>query len=386
MCDPVTATGVALSVGSAAMQNRQAGRNARATQAELDRQTETSRELFDDRDTRLREANQEVRELGASEYDARSTTRRETEGGIAEIMGNAIETQGNLASETRSERASIAEGYNTRLDQERARQANYQAEGERVTDNTVDQFDFDNRQAQRAGFSARRNKTAQENIDGPSTYAGVDTSDPYLKAALEKRTAEGVQEGRDIGTADARVGSYRDSIQQGEEDLAEGSDAYERVRARAESDLRVLEGDLSPYATAFASAEKLGREDIEREMNEADRAAQYKEARGTRIIDESLGYEAGRGGIIDNYVGNMNASSTAYQDALRQTSQMRIAGQQQNSTIGSLLGTLGGAAISAGGPGSGQRISDSFGKVGSYLRAATYRPPSGASNFLPRSF
>jgi hypothetical protein len=384
MCDPVTATGVALSVGGAVMQNKQAGRNAAATQAELDRQTDTSRELFDDRNTRLIDANADQMGLASSEYDLRSNARRDTQDGVAEIVGDALNTQARISSETRSKRASIADGYNNRLDAERTRQSGYQAEGEGVVDDLVGKFDFGTREAQRAGFADRRNATAQGNITGPGEY--IETDDPYVRAALEKSTAAGVQKGRDIGTADARVGSYRDSLQQGEEDLAEGGDAYERVRARAEGDLRVLDADLSPYATAFASAEKLGREDIERKLAEAEREVGYKEASGTRIIDESLGYETGSAGIIDNYVGSMNASSTAYQDALRQTASMRLANQPQNSAVGSLFSTLGGAATAAGGPGSGKAISDGFGKVGSYLKAATYRPPSGASNFLPRSF
>ncbi|WPZ36702.1 hypothetical protein T8K17_11205 [Thalassobaculum sp. OXR-137] len=380
----MAAVSAAATGASAIAQSRQANANAAATQAEVDRQTNYSRELFDDRNNRLIEANDEMFGVSGEQYDIRRTERRDTESEIARILGDAVRTQGDIEARVAGEKNEAAGGYNALLAGARERAAGFAREGDAAVDNTVKMADFSTSEAARLESAARRAGVIEGNINTGPSYIDVMGDVPAAVAKrLQADRKTGVDRARAVGTAGANVASYADNLRRTDEVLQDGSEDLAAIGSKANRDLKKLGAGLTPFQVSYEGAEKVGEFDIANVLAASERQAGFEAERGGRVIQASSDYETSRGAIIDDYVTSLNSSSTAYEDALRRNGQIRLSGLSNSSPMAGLFGAIGSAA---GGAASGGR-GPSWGKVGSYLSGLGARPAlAGGSNYLPPSF
>lgn len=384
MCTPMAAVSAGATLVSAAAQSRQANANARATQAEVDRQTATSREEFDDRNTRLIQADNELRDLSRGEYERQRDARRTAESEVARILTDAVSTQRDIGRRTQTEKAAAGTSYNELLGGARERQAGYAREGDAAVDETLALFDFGTSETARLASADKRDRTIQSNIKVPQGVDAMGDVPAVLARRLQSDQAEAVGRARSVGTAGAKMASYADALRRSDENLQDGSEDLNMIGRKANRDLTTLGAGLKPYQTAFETADMMGRLDIENTLAAAERESAFRETLGTRIIGESTDYEADRAAAIDDYVTTLNSSSSAYEEALRRNAATRLSGMPKTSTVGNLFGAIGSgtAAYAANGQG------PSWGKVGSYLSALGGRPtiPTTGARGLPASF
>lgn len=383
MCTPMAAVSAVASIGSAAMQSRQANKNAAATQAEIDRQTTNSQELFDDRNTRLIEANDDQFRISGEEYDLRRGERRSTESEIARIMSDAVRTQSDIEARAFGEQAEAARSYNELLGGARERQAGYAEEGDKAVNFTVSEAGFEASEEARALASAKRNKAIQDNITAPGANDAMGRVPGAVARAFSQQADEGVSRARSVGAAGARVASYADSLRRADEVLSDGSEDLAAIGSKANRDLKKLGSSLTPFTIAHDSAGKIADLDIANVLAASERATDFEAERGGRVIEESADYETAQSAIIDDYVTTLNSSSTAYEEALRRNGQVRLSGLPKTSTLGGLFGALGSGTAGYASAGQGP----SWGKVGSYLNGLGTRPKLTTGSYgLPASF
>jgi len=416
MCEPIsTSLALASTAGGTYLNSRAASRAAASNQAAVNRQTDMSREEYDQRRRLSNENYERDFTRSSGEYDKRVRTTDESDARIRDVNreGQQVQTQAELDDIGRStdvilqaisgRRGVTNQAYDEReaarqlgealRGAESGRQREFQKNADQTIDRGIADTGYASAEAGRGASRLQRSADIGGTVTAPATV-DINVSDA-IKQAIASEQAKGAGKARAVADAGATVASYGDLLDSGANRLATLKGDLSGLDTKARISMAPLETELGmadlKYRQAGDRAEdKIGsiadamdgglRESAQRkrlvqvpaayrQASLADSIAQLND----NLVGSSIDYENGSNASSGRYIGSINGSSSNYENAMRGLTDMRIRSTPSTSMLGGLLTQLGSYGFSMA-----QNPTTNWSKIGSSI-ARPFQSRTGGS-------